>query len=155
MLALHLRDQQRLQLLFGLKPLAAALFGGGHEFALMLDFVFLHSEVVSLFGYGAVDVELLELCNLRVVAVVLRLNGLSVGVFLLLLLRLPPLGGDFQALRLRQVGMKQLLFVKLHGDAVHFFRVLDVIGYAGGVADTRRRLLLLAPVLFSGEFVAR
>ena len=51
--------------------------------------------------------------------------------------------------------MKQLLFVKLHGDAVHFFRVLDIIGYAGGVADTRRRLLLLAPVLFSGEFVAR
>ena len=136
-----------------LKALLAALLGGGNEFALMLDFGFLHFEVVVLLCDGAVDVELLQLSNLGVVAVVLRLDTLGIETLLLLLLGLSPLGGDGQPLGLRKVGMEKLTLVILDRYLVHALHVGEIVSFAGGVTDTGRSLLLFLPLLFLGELV--
>lgn len=74
-------------------------------------------------------------------------------MLLLLLLRLAPLGGDFQPLRCREVGVLKLTLAKLDRYLVHSASVGDVVSFAGGVTDAGRCFLLLAPLLFSSEFV--
>ena len=155
--ALHLRYQQRLQLLLRLKPLLAALGIDFREIALMQNLVLLDTLVVSFLGDLTVDVKLLHLRHLSIIAVIFSVHRLReqsrVGVLLLLHLRLTPLCSNLQTLVLREVSVQKLPFVELHSDAVHFGSIGKIVLLAGSVSDTSRSLLAVTPLLFSGKAV--